>query len=183
MKLIILTFFFSAAFINAQQYSPAIEDNSFFIEEAYNQESGVIQHIFNGIYSSEKNFELLFTQEMPVGSEYHQFSYSINYLSFNSGSLNGIGDLMLNYRYQLTGREDWAAVSPRISLIIPVGERNSELGTDKIGYQFNLPVSKRLSEHFALHFNAGITLFPEISEISDDEIVEGPLQHIIQVQV
>ena len=25
-----------------------IEDNSFLIEEAYNQEAGVVQHIFNG---------------------------------------------------------------------------------------------------------------------------------------
>ena len=25
---------------------PAIEDNSFFIEEAYNQERGVVQHVF-----------------------------------------------------------------------------------------------------------------------------------------
>lgn len=35
---------------NAQNYSKAIEDNSFFIEEAYNQESRVVQHIFNGYY-------------------------------------------------------------------------------------------------------------------------------------
>ena len=28
-----------------------IQDNSFFIEEAYNQEAGVVQHILNGWYS------------------------------------------------------------------------------------------------------------------------------------
>jgi len=29
------------------QFTRAIEDNSFFIEEAYNQEAGVVQHIPN----------------------------------------------------------------------------------------------------------------------------------------
>ena len=30
-----------------------ISDNSFFIEEAYNQEQGVIQYIFNAIYIND----------------------------------------------------------------------------------------------------------------------------------
>ncbi|RPI00613.1 MAG: hypothetical protein EHM64_16905, partial [Ignavibacteriae bacterium] len=31
-----------------QQFNEAIEDNSFLIEEAFNQEDRVVQHIFNG---------------------------------------------------------------------------------------------------------------------------------------
>jgi hypothetical protein len=54
-------------FTSAQQFSEAIEDNSFFIEEAYNQEYRVVQHIFNGIYFSkpQKDFAFTFTQEWP----------------------------------------------------------------------------------------------------------------------
>ncbi len=37
--------------IPARIYPPAIEDNSFFIEEAYNQENRVVQHISNAVYS------------------------------------------------------------------------------------------------------------------------------------
>src|SRR5947207_12032333 len=63
-----------------------IMDNSFLIEEAYNQEAGVVQHIFNGLYSfnrftgvGEKRADLSFTQEWPVYGQTHQFSYTIPY--------------------------------------------------------------------------------------------------------
>ncbi len=45
-----------------------IMDNSFLVEEAYNQEAGVVQHIFNGIYglnrapgSDDRTFDFVFT--------------------------------------------------------------------------------------------------------------------------
>src|SRR5688572_2315520 len=63
-----------------------IMDNSFFVEEAYNQERGVVQHIFNGLYShfdlpgSDADiYQLAFTQEWPVFSQAHQFSYTVPY--------------------------------------------------------------------------------------------------------
>src|SRR5258706_3537345 len=63
-----------------------ILDNSFFIEEAYNQEAGVVQHIFNAVYGwnplsgpDEHQVDFLFTQEWPVGGQTHQFSYTIPY--------------------------------------------------------------------------------------------------------
>ena len=40
-----ILFFLFTAQIYSQDFSKAIEDNSFFIEEAYNQEEGIIQHI------------------------------------------------------------------------------------------------------------------------------------------
>jgi hypothetical protein len=56
-------------------------DNSFLIEEAYNQDPGVVQHIFNGLYSfnrftgaGEKRVDLLFTQGWPVYGQTHQLS-------------------------------------------------------------------------------------------------------------
>src|SRR6185369_9428280 len=58
-----------------------IMDNSFLVEEAYNQEPGVIQHILTGFYgintragSEERGLSLTFTQEWPVFSQAHQFS-------------------------------------------------------------------------------------------------------------
>ena len=60
-----------------------IKDNSFFIEEAYNQDQGVVQNIFTVQHNWENDFgksrALLFnfTQEIPLGSEQNQFSYSL----------------------------------------------------------------------------------------------------------
>jgi hypothetical protein len=62
----------------------SISDNSFLVEEAYNQEPGVVQHIFNWVWGWDdedgdrtRSFDFLFTQEWPVFSQRHQFSYAI----------------------------------------------------------------------------------------------------------
>ncbi len=158
-RIFILTLLFA---ISARaQFVPAIEDNSFFIEEAYNQEAGVVQHIPNSYHSSiTGDIFATFTQEWPVGSQNHQFSYTIPYASMNG--LTGIGDIMLNYRYQLIRSNDGLAVSPRISVSIPTGNENNGFGGGVIGYQVNLPVSKRWSDEVVTHFNLGGTVFPGV---------------------
>lgn len=52
-----------------------IMDNSFLVEEAYNQEAGVVQHIFNAFYAVDRApgpddsaWNLTFTQEWPIAS-------------------------------------------------------------------------------------------------------------------
>ena len=106
---------------SAPAWSEAIEDDSFFIEEAYNQEPRVVQHISSFTYfgGAARSRDYSFTQEWPVGGETHQLSYTVPY-SWTSGS-RGFGDALLNYRYQLREHDAWAAVSPRISLILPTG--------------------------------------------------------------
>lgn len=61
-------------------------DNSFLVEEAYNQEPGVVQHIFGAFYgqnklggADDKSLSLGFTQEWPLFSQTHQFSYTVPY--------------------------------------------------------------------------------------------------------
>src|ERR1041384_3024217 len=86
-----------------------IMDNSFLVEEAYNQEPGVVQHIFTASYGvkqlagpDDKAWNPTFTQEWPVFSQRHQFSYTVPYYFLESGgqSKDGLGDILLNYRYQ-----------------------------------------------------------------------------------
>src|SRR5437762_13875886 len=58
---------------------PGIQDNSFLVEEAYNQNFGVVQHIssFTRFWNS-KDWVYTFTQEWPVpGGERHQLSYTL----------------------------------------------------------------------------------------------------------
>ncbi len=86
----------------------AIQDNSFLIEEAYNQEAGVVQHILNVVHTVDRRggddaraLSFVFTQEWPVFSQAHQFSYTLPYTFLDDGGTqNGIEDVGLNYRFQ-----------------------------------------------------------------------------------
>jgi hypothetical protein len=143
---------------DARHFSPAIEDNSFLIEEAFNQETRVVQHISTVSYTSNPESILFtFTQEWPVGSQTHQLSYSIPYSFLHAG--NGIGDVLLNYRYQLLGETDPFWCAPRLSLSIPTGSSSKGTGMGVFGVQFCLPASKRWSDEFISHFNFAMTSF------------------------
>jgi len=150
--------------VSAQQgESPVIEDNSFFIEEAYNQEEGIVQHIVTGIHfaTPERNLSSSFTQEWPFLSSDHQLSYTVP-IGITPSSSSGIGDILLNYRYQLAGRDDWAALSPRFSVILPTGSTSNGTGSGVAGFEINLPASKRLAHSIVVHANAGYRLLPGV---------------------
>lgn len=157
-----LTSYAQAPDYTAKSFSPAIMDNSFLIEEAYNQEPGVVQHIFNmmSFTNPQKDFNFSFTQEWPLFGQSHQISLTIPYLVLNSGTLKGLGDVLINYRYQLSSEDDWATVAPRLSLCLPSGNADDGMGSGVTGIQFNFPVSKRFSEKLVMHGNAGVTVLP-----------------------
>ena len=159
--------------VDSTRFTPAIEDNSYFIEEAYNQEDRVVQHINNARISllSSHDFTYSFTQEWPVFSQKHQLSYTIGFSALNSGSVFGINDVMLNYRYQLTGHDAYITLAPRISLILPTGNAKNDLGNGVFGYQFNLAASKRISNRFVCHANAGYTLLPNMETTGADNVI------------
>lgn len=150
--------------LKAQDFPEAIEDNSFLIEEAYNQEPRVVQHITNTMYtmSPDHDFLFSFTQEWPVTTETHQLSYTFSYLSLTSNRYNGIGDLIINYRYQLLTKASWAALAPRLSLTLPTGDSNRGLGSGVFGLQVDLPASKRLTDRLVAHVNGGATVLPSV---------------------
>src|SRR4030095_14837612 len=84
---------------SADPPAKGIQDNSFFVEEAYNQEPGIVQHIINvpAFFERGNNeFSFIFTQEWPIFSQTHQFSYTIPYTFTESE--NGFDDIRLNYR-------------------------------------------------------------------------------------
>lgn len=147
-----------------EQFSEVIEDNSFFIEEAFNQESGIVQHISNGIFfsSPHKDFVYALTQEWPLSGQTHQLSVTIPYAIQNSNSVNGFEDILLNYRYQLSTDKEGIAMSPRLSLLIPSGNSLKGLGAGVWGAQANFPVSIRVSEKIITHYNAGMTILPNV---------------------
>lgn len=155
-----------------KRLAEGIQDNSFLIEEAYNQEPGVVQHILNIVHNANRHagassddLSFVFTQEWPAFSQTHQLSYTVpfTFLNENGRSDSGIEDVLLNYRLQVLMESDTLpAFAPRFSLILPTGDADKGFGDDTVGYQLSLPLSKIVSERVTLHGNAGATLLPDV---------------------
>jgi hypothetical protein len=140
-----------------------IEDNSFLIEEAYNQGPHVVQHIGTMQRTAAANlWAFSFTQEWPVVSQRHQLSATVPFMHVDDTSgPTGLGDVALNYRYQATGVDGGhVLVAPRLSLVLPTGRASEGLGTGAAGVQVNLPVSIELPARLVTHLNAGATYTP-----------------------
>lgn len=132
-----------------------ILDNSFLVEEAFNQEGGIFQNIF-GFQRTDDTWDFAFTQEWPFKTQQHQLSYTLPFAGVSGA--NGIGDVMINYRYQALMEDPGSpAISPRLSLILPTGV--SAFTRNALGIQVNLPASKQRGD-FYLHANTGFTWFP-----------------------
>jgi hypothetical protein len=143
----------------------AIEDNSFLIEEAFNQEKNVIQHIntFTRTWN-DQGWMFTYTEEWPLpGHERHQLSVTVPALEStdNPGSGGGFGDVFLNYRYQVCGGGGKRfSFSPRLSLLLPTGSVRHGRGSGGVGLQTNLPISVYINRKFITHWNAGATVVP-----------------------
>ncbi len=139
-----------------------IQDNSFLIEEAYNQEDGVIQHIslFQRLANSE-DWVYTLTDEWPLRTQKHQFSFTLAATHAGDFGDFGYGDTLINYRYQLIGSgETKLAMAPRLSLLVASGDSTVGRGFGGNGLQTNIPVSLVLSKKLVTHFNAGATWVP-----------------------
>jgi hypothetical protein len=145
-----------------------IQDNSFLVEEAYNQEDGVIQHISSVQRSIETgSWVYSETDEWPLRTIKHQLSlttqatHSGNY----KGSGVGWGDTVINYRYQAFGSgETRVAFSPRLSLVTPTGNSALGRGIGGVALQTNLPMSVVVAKNFVTHWNAGATWAPHAKD-------------------
>ncbi len=129
-----------------------IADNSFFVEEAYNQETGVVQHIqAMQLDIKSRDWGYTLTEEWPAPDEEHQVSVTIP-VNHSDGD-TGLGDVMLNYRRELF-HSDSLAVTPRASLWLRPGQ---EAPAPSAGVQLQACVSIQPHELFVMHSNVGIT--------------------------
>jgi hypothetical protein len=139
-----------------------ISDNSFLVEEAFNQEAGIVQNIFGFQRFTPRDWQFSFTQEWPAPGVRHQLSYTIPVQALDGA--RGVGDILVNYRLQVleegAGRP---AFSPRFSVILPSGSTDAGAGTH--GVQINLPFSKRRGD-FYVHSNGGVTWQKTRSDVS-----------------
>jgi hypothetical protein len=159
---LVLAFVLAPALAAAQAAAPpapGIADNSFLIEEAYNQEPGVIQHISAFTRFGEGDWAYSFTEEWPAPVQAHQLSVTLPVVA--AGEHSGLGDAALNYRYQaLDGSRGGVAFSPRLSVVFATGDVDRGLGSGGTGLQVNLPLSVHRGGRFVTHSNLGATWIP-----------------------
>ena len=140
----VLAYLSLSLLLGAQRtFAQGISDNSFLVEEAYNQEAGVVQHISNFRRDRAGDWLFTFTQEWPASSQRDQLSYTLPLQSGGAG--RALGDVIVNYRRQLVGRGEqpiWFA--PRLSVVVPTGSTRKGTGLGGPGLQLNLPVSTQL---------------------------------------
>lgn len=153
--------------------TPPIQDNSFLVEEAYNQNYGVVQHISNFMRMWDSHdWVYTFTQEWPVpGDARHQLSYTlaVQHAGDFTGSGAGISDVVLNYRYQLVGDGNArAAMAPRVSLLFPTGDVRRGRGEGGLGVQTEIPLSFVVVPKLVTHWNAGATFIPHAQDAIGD---------------
>ena len=136
-----------------------ILDNSFLVEEAFNQEARIFQNIV-GVIRQDRAWQMTFTQEWPAPNVRHQLSYTMGADSL-AGSTE-YSDMYLNYRFQaLEEGPGRPAFSPRLSAIVPTGRKLAGEGFG--GLQVNLPFSKQVDD-FYFHWNGGFTWRPRGDE-------------------
>lgn len=146
MWLLMLMLSLAIPVLAADEKEAPIQDNSFLVEEAYNQEPGVVQHIFTFSRAHRGgDWVSTFTQEWPMGSLRHQFSFTPIAQSAGGHRSN---DFAVNYRMQLLGDGNArVAVSPRVTLM-------------RSRVQVMIPASVVVAPRVVTHWNLGATSNP-----------------------
>jgi len=149
-----------AAPLRGGEPSP-IEDHNFGLESGWNREDAALQ-VNSFFLDGATSYELV--GEWAVQSPRHQLSTTVPI--FADGR-TGLGDVTLNYRYQLAGAPgSRVGIAPRVSLILPT--RDSQFGDRSSGLQVNVPISASLTGRLTSHTNLGGTWFRDLgaSEIN-----------------
>ena len=133
-----------------------ISDNGFFVEEAYNQDRGVVQHIQTMELANGREWAYSFTDEWPSPDREHQLSITVPVLHADGDT--GLGDVSLGYGRELfQGHDDILVVTPRLSVWLPSGDADRGRGTGAAGLSLNGCVSVRANDWLVLHSNLGVS--------------------------
>lgn len=137
-----------------------IEDNSFLLEEAFNQEWGVYQFIQKYQYMNKsKTYDYAFENEIPIADKVHQFSYEIPMAKTDKDANGAVGDMSLNYRWQPLNK-DGMLVAERFGLILPTGKVDEGTGSGVYGFEFMQAATISIGERWMNHWNFGFDVLP-----------------------
>ncbi len=182
---------FSAVTARAAEPRPidGFSDYSFLLEEAYNQERGEVQHTFKAVRNGDSRhhgWSFNFEQEWWLFTEDHQVAVSIpfSHLREEGEKQRGVGDILIEYRYQLLKEgPNIPAVAPQFSLILPTGNRDKGTGSGVVGYEWSIAASKKVASRLALHANLGLTYFPKVRVPLDDDQRLSPKRSLVSYDV
>ncbi len=147
----------------------AIEDNSFLLEEAFNQEWGIVQFIQK--YQTSENaqgYEYVFENEIPITDKTHQFSYALTFARQDEEGHGALNDAVLNYRWQALNKEG-VLVTERFGLVLPTGRVDNNAGNGVYGFEFMKSASIQLSDDFINHWNFGFSVLPHAKTADIDK--------------
>ncbi|WP_408098048.1 hypothetical protein ACJVC5_03740 [Peredibacter sp. HCB2-198] len=137
-----------------------IEDNSFLLEEAYNQEWGVYQFIQQyQTYNNSNNFTYAFTNEIPITDKTHQFSYGFGYERYDGVEHGSITDTTLSYRWQPVNR-DGILIAERFGLVVPTGSVEKGTSAGVYGFEFVQAATITMAPQWMNHWNFGFKVLP-----------------------
>lgn len=138
-----------------------IEDNSFLLEEAFNQEYGIYQFIqkYQMPTKNQTTYDYSFENEIPITDKTHQFSYSIPVTKTDPNVRSKIGDLGLSYRWQPVNRDGFL-LAERFTLLTPTGSVADGTGSGVFGFEFMQAATMELSSKFMNHWNFGFSSTP-----------------------
>lgn len=163
------TIAFLGLLLSTAVHAAPIEDNSFMIEEAHNQEDGVYQQILYYESHKENAVDAKFSSEFPIGGQTHQGAVTVPYQELaNPSDEKGIGDVELSYRYQLV-KNDHVAMAPNLTLLVPTGDYKKDLGHGATGIRALIPVSLEISPSFVSHLNVGYAFTPDAKNANGDK--------------
>jgi Putative MetA-pathway of phenol degradation len=180
---------FSGVTARAAEPIDGFEDNGFLVEEAYNQGRGEVQHTFSAVYTNDfrsRGWSFNFEQEWWLFTEDHQVAFSIpfSHLREEGENQRGLGDIQIEYRYQLTEEgPNIPAVAPGFSLILPTGNRDKGTGNGVVGYEWSIAASKKVASRLALHANLGLTYLPQVRVWLDDDQRLSPKRSLVSYDV
>lgn len=150
-----------------------IADNSFLVEEAYNQEPGVVQFI--NVYTKPdegSDWTYTFINEIPMGSEKHQFSYEIPYSNLDASDEQGVEDIKFNYRQEFV-RTDTLVTTGRVSLQAGTGDYKKGFGKSAMGYEASLITSVNITDKWVQHWNLGAGITPDAKDTAGNKADNG----------
>jgi Putative MetA-pathway of phenol degradation len=180
---------FSGVTVQAAEPIDGFEDNGFLVEEAYNQGRGEVQHTFSAVYTNDfrrRGWSFNFEQEWWLFTEDHQIAFSIPFyhLQEEGEKPRGVGDILIEYRYQLTKEgPNIPAVAPQFSLILPTGNRDKGTGNGVVGYEWSIAASKKVASRLALHANLGLIYLPKVRAPLDDDQRLSPKRSLVSYEV
>jgi len=145
-----------------------LEDNSFLVEEAYNQEPGVVQFI--QVYQKQnkgKDWNYTFINEIPMGGQADQFSYEIPYAYIEAVDKTQVGDIKINYRREFVRSESFVTTG-RLSVISNSGDYKLGFGNGAVGYEASLLNSVVINSKWTQHWNVGAQFVPKSKDALDN---------------